>query len=62
MEEIAGGAAVLADPLDAASIAQGIAAAEERRDELVPLGLARASQFTWTRAADAIEALWKDLA
>ena len=60
-EEVAGGAAVLVDPLDAASIADGIAEAEARRDELVPLGLARAAEFTWARAADAVEALWRRL-
>ena len=50
-EEVAGGAAVLVDPLDAAAIADGIAEAESRRDELVPLGLERARKFTWERAA-----------
>jgi glycosyltransferase involved in cell wall biosynthesis len=61
MEEVAGGAAVLVDSLDPGSIAQGIAEAEARRGELVPLGLARASEFTWSRAADAVEALWREL-
>jgi glycosyltransferase involved in cell wall biosynthesis len=61
-EEIAGGAAVLADPLDPSSIADGIVEAQARRAELVPLGLARAREFTWGRAADAVEALWKELA
>ena len=61
-EEIAGGAAVLVDPLDVRSIADGIAEAESRRDELVPLGLARAREFTWGRAADAVESLWRELA
>lgn len=61
-EEVAGGAAVLVDPLDAAAIADGIAEAESRRDELVPLGLERARKFTWERAADAVEALWRELA
>jgi len=61
-EEIAGGAAVLVDPLDADSIAAGIAEAQERRDELVPLGLSRAGEFTWSRAADGVEALWRELA
>jgi glycosyltransferase involved in cell wall biosynthesis len=60
-EEVAGGAAVLVDPLDPASIAAGITEAEKRRGELVPLGLERARQFTWGRAADAVEALWRDL-
>ena len=62
MEEVARGAAVLADPLDPASIADGIAEAHARRDELVPRGLARAREFTWGRAADAVEALWRELA
>jgi len=61
MEEIAGGAAVLADPLDPASIAEGIAEAEARHAELVSLGLVRAREFTWARAADAVEALWREL-
>ena len=61
-EEVAGGAAVLVDPLDAEAIADGIDEAERRRDELVPLGLERARQFTWARAADAVEALWRELA
>ncbi len=62
MEEVAGGAAVLMDPLDEASIAAGLAEAESRRDELVQLGLARAREFTWGRTADAVEALWRELA
>ena len=62
MEEVAGGAAVLVDPLDEASIAAGLAEADSRRDDLVQLGLTRASEFTWERAADAVEALWRELA
>jgi len=62
MEEVAGEAAVLVDPLDAASIASGMAEAAARRDELVPAGLARASEFSWSHSADAVEALWKELA
>jgi glycosyltransferase involved in cell wall biosynthesis len=61
-EEVAGGAAVLVDPLDPKAIAAGIAEAQARRDELVPLGLARAREFTWERAADKVEALWRELA
>jgi len=61
-EEVAGGAAVLVDPHDTESIAAGIAEAAARRDELVPLGLARAAQFTWERAGDGVEALWRELA
>jgi glycosyltransferase involved in cell wall biosynthesis len=60
-EEVAGGAAVLVDPLDAASIAAGIGEAEARRDELVALGRARASGFTWSAATAAVVALWREL-
>jgi glycosyltransferase involved in cell wall biosynthesis len=62
MEEVAGEAAVLVDPLDVSAIAEGMRAAVARRDELVPLGLERARPFTWQRAADAVVALWRELA
>jgi glycosyltransferase involved in cell wall biosynthesis len=62
MEEVAGGAAVLVDPLDVASIADGMREAARRRDELVAAGLARASGFTWKRTADAMVELWSELA
>ena len=48
MPETAGGAAVLSDPKDPASIARAIVeAAAPQRDRLRELGLKRASQFTW---------------
>jgi glycosyltransferase involved in cell wall biosynthesis len=62
MEEVAGEAAVLVDPLDVSAIAEGMRAAVARRDELVPLGLELARSFTWHRAADAVVALWRELA
>lgn len=62
MEEVAGGAAVLVDPLDVSSISQGIHAASGRRRELVAAGHARAGTFTWERTADAVVALWDELA
>ena len=61
-EEVGGGAAVLVDPRDPASIAAGIEEAGRRREALVELGRARASMFTWRRAADAVEDLWRALA
>jgi glycosyltransferase involved in cell wall biosynthesis len=61
-EEVAGGAAVLVEPTDAEAIAAGIRDALARRDELVPRGLERARVFTWQRAADELEALWRRLA
>ena len=60
-EEVAGGAAILVDPRDPAAIAAGIEEAGRRRDELVAAGRARAAGFTWTRSADLVEALWRDL-
>ena len=62
MEEVAGGAAILVDPLDVAAIAQGIRDALDRRDELVTAGLSRARGFTWARTADAVVELWTELA
>jgi glycosyltransferase involved in cell wall biosynthesis len=61
MEEVAGGAAVLVDAIDSASIAAGIEEAERRREELAALGLARAREFSWARTADAVVALWEEL-
>lgn len=62
MEEVAGSAAILVDPLEVESIAEGIRTAESRRGELVPLGLARAREFTWERTADEVVRLWRELA
>lgn len=50
-EEVAGGAAVLVDPFDPASIAAGLEEAERRRDELRRLGLERTRAFTWADVA-----------
>jgi glycosyltransferase involved in cell wall biosynthesis len=51
MAEVAGGAAVLADPFDAASIAAGIEEARSRRGELRERGRARAAEFSWQETA-----------
>jgi glycosyltransferase involved in cell wall biosynthesis len=50
-EEVAGGAAVLVDPLDPAGIARGIEEAAARRDELRRLGLERARLADWASVA-----------
>ena len=50
-EEVAGGAAVLVDPLDPAAIAAGIEDAIGRRDELRARGLERVRAFSWDDAA-----------
>ena len=52
MPETAGGAAILADPKDPASIARAIAeGAGPGRDRLRDLGLRRATEFTWGATA-----------
>jgi len=61
-EEVAGGAAVLVDPCDPASIAAGIEEAAARRDELVRLGLERARAFRWEDAARATVAVYREAA
>ena len=60
-EEVAGGAAVLVDPLDVESIAAGVEDACSRRAELRARGLERASAFSWRSVADAVEQVWRDL-
>lgn len=61
-EEVAGGAAVLVDPLDVDAIAAGIADALGRRDELARAGLARAASMTWARAAARTAAAYDEAA
>ncbi len=61
-EEVAGGAAILVDPLDVGAIAAGIEEAASRRDELRALGLERARVYSWAAVADAVEAVWRELA
>ena len=61
-EEVAGGAAVLVDPLDVEAIAAGIEEAVARRDELRPLGLERAHTYSWPSVGDAVERVWRELA
>jgi glycosyltransferase involved in cell wall biosynthesis len=59
-EEVAGGAAVLVDPLDPASIAAGLEEADRRRDELRELGLERARAFSWRDVARATEEVYRE--
>jgi glycosyltransferase involved in cell wall biosynthesis len=61
--EIAGGAAVLVDPFDVASIAEGleraVGAAEAER--LRALGYERVKEFSWDAAAAKTEAVYREL-
>jgi glycosyltransferase involved in cell wall biosynthesis len=51
MPETAGGAAILADPKDPASVARAIAEASASQDRLRAAGIKRASEFTWGATA-----------
>jgi glycosyltransferase involved in cell wall biosynthesis len=62
MPETAGGAAVLADPKEPASIARAIVeAAGPQRDRLRDLGLRRASQFTWAATGAATLDVYREV-
>lgn len=50
-QEVAGNAAILVDPLNVASIADGISLALNQKSELSRLGLTRASEMTWQSTA-----------
>lgn len=60
-EEVAGGAAVLIDPLDVDSIADGIQRGIASRDELRAKSLARASQVTWADTANLTLRAYRDV-
>jgi glycosyltransferase involved in cell wall biosynthesis len=61
-EEVAGGAAVLVDPLDPDAIAAGLAEAVDRRDELRAQGLERARAFSWADAARSTVEVYREAA
>ncbi len=50
-QEVAGNAAMLVDPLDLSSIADGVINALAKRDALVELGHKRAAEMTWNQSA-----------
>jgi len=52
LDEACGAAAVRVDPDDVEAMTAGIREAHERRAELVTLGLAHASQFSWRRTGE----------
>jgi glycosyltransferase involved in cell wall biosynthesis len=61
-EEVAGGAAVLVDPEDVASIAAGIENAIGRREELRVAGLRRARDYSWEMSAQLLLQAYQDAA
>ncbi len=60
-EEVAGGAAVLVNPFDVASIAAGLDDANDRRAELSERSLRRADGLGWDIAADRTIAVYREL-
>lgn len=61
-EEVAGGAAVLVDPHDPESIADGIDRALADRDRLVAAGRARAATLSWDRTVELTVAAYREVA
>lgn len=64
MPEVAGGAALLVDPLAPATIAaaiQQLQAAPELRQQLIEKGLARARQFSWARTAEQVRGIYESV-
>jgi len=61
LPEVAGGAAVLVDPLSVEAIAEGIEGALSRRASLIKAGAIRAARFTWARTADLTMAVYREL-
>ncbi|MGH3164333.1 MAG: glycosyltransferase family 4 protein, partial [Trebonia sp.] len=63
MPETAGGAAILADPSEPASIARAITeAVSPERDRLRDLGLRRAAEFTWGATAASTLDVYREVA
>jgi glycosyltransferase involved in cell wall biosynthesis len=61
-EEVAGGAAVLVDPLDVEAIAAGIEEALGRTDELRARGVERARAFSWDVTAARTQEVYREAA
>jgi glycosyltransferase involved in cell wall biosynthesis len=60
-EEVAGGAAVLVDPLSIESIAAGLSEALANVDQLRTSGIARAAQVPWSVTADATVSAYREV-
>ncbi len=61
LPDVTGGAAVLVDPLDPASIADGLERAITERDAWVERGRKRVADFTWQRTADLTAQVYREL-
>jgi glycosyltransferase involved in cell wall biosynthesis len=64
MPEVSGGAALLIDPTDVQSIADGLcrlATNSDLRNTLIRAGIARAKEFTWEKSVDATWKVYEEL-
>jgi glycosyltransferase involved in cell wall biosynthesis len=61
-EEVAGGAAVLVDPLDESAIAAGLERALTERDDRSAAGRARAAELTWDATVEATLQAYREVA
>jgi glycosyltransferase involved in cell wall biosynthesis len=64
MPEVAGGAGLLVDPRDTASIAEGLrrlTADTALREQLIGAGLARVQEFSWEKSVEATWKVYQDL-
>ena len=62
LPEVTGGAAVMVDPLDPGSIADGLERAITERESFIERGRRRAAEFTWQRTADLTARVYRELA
>jgi glycosyltransferase involved in cell wall biosynthesis len=62
LPEVTNGAAILVDPQSVTAIADGIERAMSERERLVPMGVARAKEFTWDKAAARTAKVYRELA
>ncbi len=60
--ELAGTAGLVVDPADPEVVADALLRARDERESLRAGLIERASQFTWERCAERVEAVWKELA
>lgn len=60
-EELGREAAVLVDPYDVSSIAEGIAHALDRRDVLAADGKRRAAEYSWSRTAAVLAEVYREV-
>jgi glycosyltransferase involved in cell wall biosynthesis len=61
LPDVTGGAAVLVDPYDPVSIADGIERAVAEREVLVARGRERVAEFTWQRTAALTAEVYREL-